>query len=104
MSPFHQDFKSLLDEKLREETCESNVAAESRPIKTRTFLRKGEGLSRFRMKPEDFKLNKRVRPPKTHSAPVNTESNEKESILVSPYFICCDRKFQCKSRRNSLMF
>lgn len=44
MSLFHNDFKSLLDEKLREKICESNVT-ESKPTKHQNFLRKGEGLS-----------------------------------------------------------
>ncbi|XKL63235.1 hypothetical protein PGB90_005599 [Kerria lacca] len=45
-------------------------------MKKKPFLKKGEDLSRFRMKPEDFKLKKKNRTVKKNQPKSNKKSSK----------------------------
>lgn len=55
----HNDFYSLLDSKLQE-GIGSDVQTSNKVVEKKPFLRKGEGLTRFRLKSQDFKLKKKT--------------------------------------------
>lgn len=58
LMPAHANFEALIDAKLKEANAQNNIEIIStdKQIQKKPFLKKGQGLSRFRMKPEDFKL------------------------------------------------
>ncbi|XKL59755.1 hypothetical protein PGB90_000771 [Kerria lacca] len=81
MVPAHKDFQLLLDASLEESNCYATnkvkISNEKEP-----FLKKGEGLSRFRMKPEDFKLKKKNRTVKKSQPKSNKKSSKIANLDV----------------------
>ncbi|XP_065204950.1 centromere protein J [Planococcus citri] len=76
LAPVHRNFEALLNAKLNEERyTKDETTRTDKPVQKRAFLKKGKGLTRFRMKPEDFKLNQRK--PSTPQIPLDHQSESK---------------------------